>query len=129
MGGGGGEGGVKKGGKNKIKIIIYTNNICTYFVIQVATSPSTAEKPEADYQGAALQHLLHKVKKLKTQKQSCICILSDSSVSFCNITNCAGNVTNTRSVFHFRLIFNNTIHTRMTQERAGKVCRLNTACM
>ena len=117
---GGGEGGVKKGGKNKIKIIIYTNNICTYFVIQVATSPCTAEKPEADYQGAALQHLLHKVKKLKTQKQSCICMLSDSSVSFCNITNCAGNVTNTRSVFHSRHIFNNTIHTRMTQERAGQ---------
>ena len=65
---GGGGGGVKKGGKNKIKIIIYTNNICTYFVIQVATSPCTTEKPEADYQGAALQHLLHKVKKLKTQE-------------------------------------------------------------
>ncbi len=47
---------------------MYTNNICTYFVIQVATSPCTAEKPEVDYQGAALQHLLHKVKKLKTQK-------------------------------------------------------------
>ena len=99
---------------------MYTNNICTYFVIQVATSPCTTEKPEADYQGAALQHLLHKVKKLKTQKQSCICMLSDSSVSFCNITNCAGNVTNMRSVFHSRHIFNNTIHTRMTQERAGQ---------
>ena len=35
--------------------------------MQVATSPCTTEKPEADYQGAALQHLLHKVKKLKTQ--------------------------------------------------------------
>ena len=30
-------------------------------MIQVATSPCTAEKPEVDYQGAALQHLLHKV--------------------------------------------------------------------
>ena len=109
----------KRRGKNRRKIIIYTNNICTYFVIQVATSPCTTEKPEADYQGAALQHLLHKVKKLKTQKQSCICMLSDSSVSFCNITNCAGNVTNMRSVFHSRHIFNNTIHTRMTQERAA----------
>ncbi len=67
-GGGGGEGGVKREGKNRRKIIMYTNNICTYFVIQVATSPCTAEKPEVDYQGAALQHLLHKVKKLKTQK-------------------------------------------------------------
>ncbi len=65
---GGGEGGVKREGKNRRKIIMYTNNICTYFVIQVATSPCTAEKPEVDYQGAALQHLLHKVKKLKTQK-------------------------------------------------------------
>ena len=125
MGGGGreargGGGGSKKGrGKNRRKIIIYTNNICTYFVIQVATSPCTTEKPEADYQGAALQHLLHKVKKLKTQKQSCIYMLSDSSVSFCNITNCAGDVTNMRSVFHSRHIFNNTIHTRMTHERAG----------
>ncbi len=64
----GGEGGVKREGKNRRKIIMYTNNICTYFVIQVATSPCTAEKPEVDYQGAALQHLLHKVKKLKTQK-------------------------------------------------------------
>ena len=45
-------------------------------------------------------------------------MLSDSSVSFCNITNCAGNVTNMRSVFHSRHIFNNTIHTRMTQEGA-----------
>ena len=66
-----GEGGVKKKGgegKNRRKIIMYTNNICTYFVIQVATSPCTAEKPEVDYQGAALQHLLHKVKKLKAQK-------------------------------------------------------------
>ena len=89
--GGGGRGGSKKGrGKNRRKIIIYiyTNNICTYFVTQVATSPCTTEKPEVDYQGAALQHLLHKVKKLKTQKQSCICMLSDSSVSFCNITKC-----------------------------------------
>ena len=122
MGGGGGRGwGIKKGrGKNRRKIIIYTNNICRYFVIQVATSPCTAVKPEVDYQGAALQHLLHKVKKLKTQKQSCICMLSDSSVSFCNITNCAGNVTNMRSVFHSRHIFNNTIHTRMTQECAGQ---------
>ena len=71
MGGGGrgGGGGSKKGKeKNRRKIIMYTNNICTYFVIQVATSPCTAEKPEVDYQGAALQHLLHKVKKLKTQK-------------------------------------------------------------
>ncbi len=67
-GSGGGEGGVKKGRKKRRKIIMYTNNICTYFVIQVATSPCTAEKPEVDYQGAALQHLLHKVKKLKTQK-------------------------------------------------------------
>ena len=66
---GGGGGGSKKGnGKTEEKIIIYTNNICTYFVIQVATSPCTAEKPEVDYQGAALRHLLHKVKKLKTQK-------------------------------------------------------------
>ena len=47
-------------------------------------------------------------------------MLSDSSVSFYNITNCAGNVTNMRSVFHSRHIFNNTIHTRMTQERAGQ---------
>ena len=125
--GGGGGGGKERGGskkgreKNRRKIIIYTNNICTYFfVIQVATSPCTAEKPEAGYQGAALQHLLNKVKNLKTQKQSCICMLSDSSVSFCNITNCAGNVTNMRSVFHSRHIFNNTIHTKMTQERAGQ---------
>ena len=67
---GGGKGGVQKGrgGGNLRKIIIYTNNICTYFMIQVATSPCTAENPEVDYQGAALQHLLHKVKKLKTQK-------------------------------------------------------------
>ena len=65
---GGGRGGVKREGKNRRKIIMYTNNICTYFVIQVAISPCTAEKPEVDYQGAALQHLLHKVKKLKTQK-------------------------------------------------------------
>ena len=65
----GGGGGSRKGKeKNRRKIIMYTNNICTYFVIQVATSPCTAEKPEVDYQGAALQHLLHKVKKLKTQK-------------------------------------------------------------
>ena len=65
----GGGGGSRKGKeKNSRKIIMYTNNICTYFVIQVATSPCTAEKPEVDYQGAALQHLLHKVKKLKTQK-------------------------------------------------------------
>ena len=65
-----GRGEYKKGGGggNRRKIIIYTNNICTYFVIQVATSPCTAEKPEVDYQGAALQPLLHKVKKLKTQK-------------------------------------------------------------
>ena len=42
--------------------------ICKYFLIQVATSPCTTEKPEVDYQGAALQHLVHKVKKLKTQK-------------------------------------------------------------
>ena len=49
-GGGGRGGGSKKGkGKNRRKIIIYTNNICTYFVIQVATSPCTAEKPEVDY--------------------------------------------------------------------------------
>ena len=82
--------------------------------------PLHYRQPEVDYQGVALQHLLHKVKKLKTQKQSCICMLSDSSVSFCNITNCAGNVTNMRSVFHSRHIFNNTIHTRMTQERAGQ---------
>ena len=70
MGGwvGGGEGGSKKWkGKNRRKIIIYTNNIYAYFVIQVATSPCTIEKPEVDYQGAALQHL-HKVKKLETQK-------------------------------------------------------------
>ena len=60
--------GVVKGGGDSRKIIIYTNNICTYFVIQVATSHCTTEKPEVDYQGAALQHLLHKVKKLKTQK-------------------------------------------------------------
>ena len=46
---------------------------CKYFVIQVATSPCTAVKPEVDnYQGAALQHLLHKVKKTKTQKQSSV---------------------------------------------------------
>ena len=110
-GGGGGEarGSTKRRGGNRRKIIIYTNNMCTHFVIQVATSPCTAEKPEVDYQGAALQHLLHKVKKLKTQKQSCI-----------NITNCVGNVTNMPSVFHSRHIFNNTIHTRMTQERAGQ---------
>ena len=62
-------------------------------MIQVATGPCTTVKPEADYQGAALQHLLHKVKKFKTQKQSCISMLNDSSVSFCNITNCVGNVT------------------------------------
>ena len=70
-GGGWGEvgaGGSRKGRKNRREIIIYTNNLSTYFVIQVATSPCTAEKPEVDYQGAALQHLLHKVKKLKTQK-------------------------------------------------------------
>ena len=30
--------------------------------------PLHYRKPEVDYQGAALQHLLHKVKKLKTQK-------------------------------------------------------------
>ena len=91
-----------------------------YFVIQVATSPCTTEKPEADYQGAALQHLLHKVKKLKTQKYSCICMLSDSSFSFCNITNCVGNATDMRSVFLARHTLNNTIHTRMTQEGAGQ---------
>ena len=67
-GGGGGEGGaagrgrweawgLKREGTTRRKIIIYTNNICTYFVILVATSPCTTEKPEADYQGAALQHL------------------------------------------------------------------------
>ena len=44
----------------------------------------------------------------------------DSSISFCNITNCVGNVTNTRSVIHSRHTLNNTIHTRMTQERAGQ---------
>ena len=106
----------KRRGQNRRKIIIYTNNICTYFVIQVATSPCTTEKPEVDYQGAALQHL-HKIKKLKTQKQSCICMFSDSSVSFCNITNCVGNM---RSVLLSRHTLNNTIHTRMTQERAGQ---------
>ena len=42
--------------------------MCAYFVIQVATSPCTTVKPEVDYQGAALQHLLRKVKKLKPQK-------------------------------------------------------------
>ena len=42
-------------------------------------------------------------------------MFSDSSVSFYNITNCEGNVTNMRSVFHSR-----RIHTRMTQERAGQ---------
>ena len=46
--------------------------------------------------------------------------VSDSSVSFCNIANCVGNVTNMRSVFHSRHIFNNAIHTRMTQEGAGQ---------
>ena len=66
----------------------YTLLACKYFVIQVATSPCTAVKPEVDYQGAALQHLLHKVKKTKTQKQSGIYMLNDSSVSFCSITNC-----------------------------------------
>ena len=66
---GAGGGGSKKGrGRKRRKIIIYTNNICTYFVIPVATSPCTTVKPEINYQGAALQHLLHKVKKLKTQK-------------------------------------------------------------
>ena len=91
-GGWGDVGGQKRRGEG----IIYTNKICTYFVIQVATGPCTTVKPEADYQGAALQHLLHKVKKLKTQKQSCICVLKEISVSFCNITNCVGNVTDLR---------------------------------
>ena len=103
--------------KKQIKNKSYT---CKYFGIQVATSPCTAVKPDVDYQGAALQHLLHKVKKLKTQKQSCICMLNDSSVSFCNITNCVRNVTNMRSVFLYQHTLNNTIHTRTTQERAGQ---------
>ena len=47
-------------------------------------------------------------------------MLNDSSVSFCNITNCVGNVTNMRSVFLSRHTLNNTVHTRMTQERAGQ---------
>ena len=38
-------------------------------------------------EGAALQHLQHKVKKTKTQKWSCICILNDSSVILYNIAN------------------------------------------
>ena len=38
---------------------------CKCFVIQVATSPCTAVKPEVHYQGAAQQHLPHKVKKTK----------------------------------------------------------------
>ena len=38
---------------------------CKCFVVQVATSPCTAVKPEVNYQGAALQHLPHKVKKTK----------------------------------------------------------------
>ena len=41
----GGAGGSKKRDrKNRRKTIIHTNNICTYFVIQVATSPFTTEK-------------------------------------------------------------------------------------
>ena len=47
-------------------------------------------------------------------------MLNDSSVRFCNITNCVGNVTNMRSVFLSRHTLNNTIHTRMRQERAGQ---------
>ena len=47
-------------------------------------------------------------------------MLSDSSVSFYNITNCVGNVTNMRSVLLSRHTLNSTIHTRMTQERAGQ---------
>ena len=67
MGDGRGRGrGVEKGGVIEEKII-YTIT-CTYSVIEVATSPSTTVKPEVDYQGAALQHLLDKVKNLKTQK-------------------------------------------------------------
>ena len=102
--------GERKGGKieeNKS----CTQITCTYFVIQVVTSPCTTVKPEVGYQGAALQDL-HKIKKT-------IYILNDSSVSFCNITNCVGNATNMRSVFLARHTLNNTIHTRMTQERAG----------
>ena len=47
-------------------------------------------------------------------------MLSDSSISFRNITNCVGNVTNMRSVIHSRHTLNNTKDTRMTQERAGQ---------
>ena len=68
MGDGRGRGrGVEKGGGVIEEKIIYTIT-CTYSVIEVATSPSTTVKPEVDYQGAALQHLLDKVKNLKTQK-------------------------------------------------------------
>ena len=125
--GGGGDGGRGEGGKGgggeaekgRGKII-YTNMTCTCFVVQVATSPCTTVKPEVDYQGAALQHRLQKVKKLKTQKKSCMCMLNDSLVSFCNITNCVGNATNMRYVFLVRHTLNNTIHTRMTQDCAGQ---------
>ena len=41
----GGEGGKKEGGGTRRKIIIYTNKICRYFVIQVATSLCTTVKP------------------------------------------------------------------------------------
>ena len=66
----------RRGGGEIKKKIIYTNNTCTYFVIQVATSPCTAVNPEVDYPGAALQHLLHKVKKHKTMLRNIRHILS-----------------------------------------------------
>ena len=49
-------------------------------MIQVATSPCTTEKPEVDYQGAALQHLLHKVKKLKN-RVAYVCLVTVQLVS------------------------------------------------
>ena len=43
---GSGGGGSKKGKrKNRRKIIIYTNNICTYFVIQVAPALALQKNP------------------------------------------------------------------------------------
>ena len=65
---GGGGGGSRKRRERKS----CTQMTCKYFVIQVATISCTAVRPEVGYQGAALQHLQHKDKKTKSQKQSCI---------------------------------------------------------
>ena len=47
-------------------------------------------------------------------------MFSDSSVSFCNITNFAGNVTNMRSVFILGIYLTVLYIPKMTQERAGQ---------